>query len=112
MTAADIQAIAAFLRVINADFNIGEARKYEDVALQTGPYSEASRLISLAGLEVGDAIRVLSEVRLHPQAVVRLRVSKGLLDAAAATRLRAVRNGLIAAAIAQQEVAKSLLVEP
>ncbi|MGH7313371.1 MAG: hypothetical protein ACREJV_09365, partial [Candidatus Rokuibacteriota bacterium] len=112
LNASEIRAIAAFLRVINADFNLGETKKYLELALQTSQFSKASRLITLAGLELNDAIGVLSEVRLHPRAVLRLRVTKALLDFAAETRLRAARNGLIATAITQQNVAKSLLIEP
>jgi cytochrome c peroxidase len=109
---SQIQAIAAFLRVINADFNVDQGKNYAGYAQQTQEFAKAARLLTLASIEVDDAIRVLSEVRLHPEAVIRLRVAKSLLDGAARTRLGALRNGLIAAAIAQQDVAKSLLIAP
>jgi hypothetical protein len=109
---SQIQAIAAFLRVINADFHVDQGKNYAGYAQQTQEFAKAARLLTLASIEVDDAIRVLSEVRLHPEAVIRLRVAKSLLDGAARTRLGALRNGLIAAAIAQQDVAKSLLIAP
>jgi cytochrome c peroxidase len=112
LNTSQIQAVAAFLRVINADFNVDEAKKYELTALQTVSYSQASRLLRLAGHEIDDATRVLSERGLHPDAVIRLRTSKGLLDFAAATRFAVIRNSLINSAIAQQDVAKSLLIAP
>ncbi|HET9489028.1 MAG TPA: hypothetical protein VFR64_04640 [Methylomirabilota bacterium] len=112
LSTSEIEAIAVFLRVINADFNIDEAKKYESTALWTGSYSEASRLLQLAGHEIDDAVRVLSERGLHLDAVIRLRTSKTLLDFAAATRFAAIRNSLINSAIAQQDTAKNLLIAP
>jgi cytochrome c peroxidase len=108
---SEINAIGAFLRVINADFNIDQAQLLGKRALGTTEFSKASRLLTLASSETQDAINVLSGARLHVNAVTRLRIAKALLDSAATIPVRAVRNGLVTSALAQETVAKGLLIE-
>jgi cytochrome c553 len=72
-----VEAVAAFLRVINALENIRQGRELMQSALDAGLFGFAQNPARLgqAVEETEDAIRVLSEAGLHPRAVNHLRTS-------------------------------------
>lgn len=75
---SQVQAVSGFLRVINALENM---RQGEDLLVQarnagTGTYLGGAGLYGQAAKEMDDAIRVLSEANLHPQAAFRLRYAQ------------------------------------
>jgi cytochrome c peroxidase len=85
---AQIQAIAAFLRVINALENI---RQSEEYLLGKGTAATgAADALRLAGIETVDAIEVLSAANLHSDAVADLERARPLI-------LRADVDGALAA---------------
>jgi hypothetical protein len=73
-----VQAIASFLRVINALENIRQSEEYllGKGTAATGP-ADALRL---AAIETGHAIEVLNAARLHPAAVADLDRAKRLVE--------------------------------
>jgi hypothetical protein len=82
LSAVEVEAVAAFLRVINALENI---RSAEDLALRaraTNNATAARELLALAIAEVNDAIEVLSCATLHPEAQAKLKTIVPLYDQA------------------------------
>jgi hypothetical protein len=75
---SQVQAIASFLRVINALENIRQSEAYllGRGTAATGP-ADALRL---SGVETSDAIEVLNAARLHPAAVTDLERAKRLVE--------------------------------
>lgn len=69
-----VDAVAAFLRVINALENIRESTQLLDAAYPSYRISNERRrsLIRRAGFEIEDGIQVLTGAGLHPQAAARL----------------------------------------
>jgi cytochrome c peroxidase len=98
LSPAQIEEVAAFLRVINALESLrSAAAMLVDAALLTGDLR--GRLLELVGKAIGDAERVLADGGLHPDAVAILNeahaaAAQGLVDVAEA-RLRAARALLI-----------------
>jgi mono/diheme cytochrome c family protein len=83
LDAAQVQAIAAFLRVINALENI---RQSEEYLLGKGKAASSPRdAVRLAAFETVDAIEVLAAVNLHAAAVADLERARRLIDLAART---------------------------
>jgi hypothetical protein len=73
-----VQAIASFLRVINALENI---RQSEDYLLGKGTAATGpADALRLAAIETGHAIEVLNAARLHPAAVTDLDRAKRLVE--------------------------------
>jgi mono/diheme cytochrome c family protein len=70
---SQVQAIAAFLRVINALENIRSSVDLETRALQEADQAAAAELLEISISELNDAIRVLTTASLHPVAAQRLR---------------------------------------
>lgn len=70
---AQIQAIGAFLRVINALENIRSSIDLEQRAQQQAAIKDATDLLVLSIADLEDAIDVLSDASLHPVAIQRLR---------------------------------------
>ena len=107
-----IEAIAAFLRVLNALENIrASIELLEDSAERRFPDpGDAKELLERAVHETDDSIRVLTEAGLHPEAVSHLQAAKRLTQQAI-DRLF-FRHSLAAKAIAEQKQARELLVEP
>jgi mono/diheme cytochrome c family protein len=75
LDATQIEAVAAFLRVLNALENIRESIEL----LESGPGTKR-RPVSQAAHEVEDAIRVLAERALHLDAVALLRQARARVD--------------------------------
>lgn len=72
LDATQIQAIASFLRVLNALDNIRQSIELLETTQKFGHAAEPGSALRQALAETGDAIRVLSEARLHPEAVAHL----------------------------------------
>jgi mono/diheme cytochrome c family protein len=119
MPAADVQAVAAFLRVLNTLENIRASLAYLDEArglLDTGSDLWRVRL-DQARHDTEDAAQVLRAGRLHAPAVASLEQALELLDQARERRGRSRRDReaivqAAAAAGAQLDGARSELIEP
>lgn len=107
-----IEAIAAFLRVINALENIRQSiddlETSKKLTYSSGQTPED--LLKLAGQETDDGIIVLEAVGLHPEAVSYLKEAKRLTDAA--IRDKRARTRLTNEAIRSQKMARDQMVEP
>ena len=97
-----VAQVAAFLRVINVLENIRSANEMlgDAQSLTTEP-ALLTRLLTLAAKDLGDAIRVLEDGNLHPDAVSLLRDAQ-----------TAVGQQLISFASPQIAAARALLIEP
>lgn len=75
---AQIEAVSAFLRVLNALENIRQSRALLDTGRDAGwlDFLAAPRNLAQAVKEMDDAIRVLTEAGLHPQALKYLRAAR------------------------------------
>jgi hypothetical protein len=92
--------VAAFLRVINALENIRSATEMlADAQSVTTEPALLSRLLALAAKDLGDAIRVLDDAGLHPDAVQLLHEAQ-----------TAANQQLIANATVQASAARALLI--
>lgn len=81
LEATQVEAVAAFLRVINVLENIRSASDLVTRALD--PADQRARLrVGLAIDDIDDAVSVLEEGGLHPDAVVPLLQARGLVKAA------------------------------
>jgi hypothetical protein len=110
MTRTQIQAVAAFLRVINAVENDRSAVQYAQLATRAVFLRQAQRPLSLAVAELTDALQVLAEQRLHPDAAEFLQRARRLLEQARITDAQFQRNFLIRSAIDAAQQARGLMV--
>jgi hypothetical protein len=105
LDATQIEAIAAFLRVLNALENIRQS-----LELLEGGRRPCREALAQSVEETRDAARVLSETALHPDAVAHLTEAKRLqrraLHGFFTTRYR------VRGAIRELEAARDLLIEP
>jgi hypothetical protein len=106
MTTSDVQAIAAFLRVINALENIRSAMAFEERAKLQPTLNGALPLILLAIADAQDGVEVLNGQSLHPDASFELTQSIQMLQTAATTADQTTRNQFIQKAINFQDSAK------
>jgi cytochrome c peroxidase len=111
LTPAQVDAVAAFLRIINAVENGRSASAYATVAARADTLRRAQRPLTLAMHEVGDAVRVLTEQHLQPDAVVKLHRARVALELARHAHLRVVRNALIHLAVRLLSEAREDMVE-
>jgi hypothetical protein len=79
LTTTQVQAVAAFLRVINVLENIRSAIESQEKALLTRNKQQASRFLTLAAKDIDDAINVFEGGGLHLDAVILLPDSKALM---------------------------------
>jgi hypothetical protein len=84
LDATQVEAVAAFLRVINALENIRVTRELLEASIQARPSERALRLLARAVMECGDAVVVLADRSIHPDAVVLLQEAKELIEQEAA----------------------------
>lgn len=106
LEATQVEAVAAFLRVINALENVrATVELLESEYVLFGSTAEDLRL---AVEETNDAIAVLTGGGLHPQAVAYLREARRLVERAGGT----YRERLIGDAIEALRRARAELVEP
>ncbi len=109
LEATEVEAVAAFLRVINALENIRSSVELEQRATTTGNFGTAQDLLKLSIAELQDAIEVLSCVGLHPDAQQRLREALAIDVIALVTSNDGTRNLLINQAIVKKNQAKNLM---
>jgi len=107
-----IEAIAAFLRVLNVLENIRVSIELLDTSVERRflDPADAKELLERAVQETDDSIRVLTEAGLHPEAVSHLQAARKLTRQAILRLF--FRYSLAAKAIAEQKKARDLLVEP
>ena len=111
LSASEVLAIGAFLRVINALDNIRETTELLESSLEKGflERERASELIRRAAYETEDAIIVLDGVNLHPLAVGRLRRAEELIHSAREATFS--RSGHVRDALAELRRAREILIE-
>jgi cytochrome c peroxidase len=103
----DVEAVATFLRVINALENIQSSMDLENRA-KTAPISaQARELLRLSISELEDAIEVLHGAGLHADAQARLRSALAFDWAALASP--SYRNAFIDQALAQKAAARAIM---
>ncbi len=107
-----IEAIAAFLRVINALENIRESRDLLERSTQKGLLKPAGakELVERAVHEIDDSINVLAQVSLHLDAVAHLKEAKGQIQKVNGEVLFSAPN--VQKAIAELKQAQDLIVGP
>jgi hypothetical protein len=107
LDATQVDAVAAFLRVINALENIRASTALLKKAIETDLRADYERL-RFANEETEDAIMVLAGGGLHPQAVLQLRQARELTDRAALNRSeRSARDAIAALERARDELVES-----
>jgi hypothetical protein len=106
----EIEAVAAFLRVINVLENIRSSVDLESRAKASASFSQAQELLKLSLSELDDAIEVLNGGRLHPEAQKKLRQAAAIDAAALLTPNSSLRNQLINQAIALKNAARADIV--
>jgi cytochrome c peroxidase len=107
LEATEVEAVAAFLRVINVLENIRSAVELEQRAKTASSNAQARELLKLALSEVQDALEVLRGGRLHPEAQRKLEQSAALGVAALIPPNANARNALIDQAVALLNAARS-----
>jgi hypothetical protein len=106
-----VQALAAFLRVLNALENMRAAQEMQTFVLNVRSDDVARSLLKLSTKEQQDAVEVLEQAGLHPVAVERLRKSVERATQASVTSFQGARNALIRQAMADQQAARRDLIE-
>ena len=111
LSASEVLAIGAFLRVINALENIRETTELLEASLEKGflDHARARELIRRAAYETEDAIIVLDGVNLHPLAVGRLRRAEELIHSAREATFS--RSGHVRDALVELRRAREILIE-
>ena len=111
LSASEVLAIGAFLRVINALENIRETTELLETSLEQGflERERALELIRRAAYETEDAIIVLDGVNLHPTAVGRLRRAEEIIHSARGATFS--RSDLTRDALAELRRAREILVD-
>lgn len=109
LEATEVEAVAAFLRVINALENIRSSVELEQRATTTGNFNMAQELLKLSIAELQDAIEVLSCIGLHPDAQQKLKEALTLDLLAQQTSNDFARNVLILSAIQKKNQAKNIM---
>ncbi len=111
LDATQTQAVAAFLRVINALENVRQSLEALEQSRELGHFerAEARRLLGSAAEETGDAIRVLADAELHTAAVLRLEEARRQTERASCSLFR--RRALAREAIAALEQARAELLD-
>jgi len=92
LDATQTQAVAGFLRVINALENVRQSLEALEQSRELGHFApaEARRLLESAVQETGDAIQVLEDAGLHTAAVERLTEARRLSERASRSRTNVV----------------------
>jgi len=107
-----VQAIGAFMRVINALENIRSAIDLEERALEQRSQAGAAELLRLSIAEIQDAIDVLSGASLHPDAIRELRSVIARDQFAINTADKPTRDTAIGKALVEKQAARDLMVNP
>jgi cytochrome c peroxidase len=106
----EVEAVAAFLRVINVLENIRSSVDLESRAKAATSFSQAQELLKLSLSELDDAIEVLDGGRLHPEVRKKLRQAAAIDAVALVTPNSSLRNQLINQAIALKNAARAEMV--
>ena len=108
--ATQVQALASFLRVINALDNVRSSLAlFERARLPGLSHAECEAALVRGIADTGDAARVLAEAGLHPEAVARLAEAQRLAREAAASSFW--RHRLLVQASAELGKARADMVE-
>ena len=111
LTPPQVRAVAAFLRVINAQEKIRSAIEKAKIAQQAREDRQKEGALNMSRVETTHAVRVLKAGKLHPAAVVHLKIARALLVTASRGPCGPIQATLITLAVHQQEVARRYLVE-
>lgn len=103
----EVEAVAAFLRLINALENIRSSLDLEQRAKLAANFPQAQELLKLSISEIEDAIEVLRGAGLHPEARKKLLRAAALDAVALVTFNTSLRNSLINQAIALKNAARA-----
>jgi hypothetical protein len=106
----EVEAVAAFLRVINVLENIRSSVDLESRAKAATSFSQSQELLKLSLSELDDAIEVLDGGRLHPEVRKKLRQAAAIDAVALVTPNSSLRNQLINQAIALKNAARAEMV--
>jgi hypothetical protein len=107
LEATEVEAVAAFLRVINILENIRSSVDLDSRAKAAASFSQAQELLKLSLSELEDAIEVLDGGHLHPEAQNKLRQAASIDAAALVTPSPTQRKQLIEQAMALKNSARS-----
>jgi hypothetical protein len=111
LEATEVEAVAAFLRVINVLENVRSSVDLAVRAKSATGFSQAQELLKLSISELGDAIEVLDGGNLHPEAQKKLRQAAAINAVASVTPSSALRNQLINQALGLINSARSDMAE-
>jgi hypothetical protein len=107
LEATEVEAVAAFLRVINVLENIRSSADLEIRAKGASSFSQAQELLKLSLSELEDAIEVLDGGSLHPEAQKKLRQAAAIDAIALVTPISSLRKQLIDQALALKNSARA-----
>ncbi|MDQ3773117.1 MAG: hypothetical protein M3461_01355 [Pseudomonadota bacterium] len=102
-----VEAVAAFLRVINALDNIDSAIRLQRSALKSRNAARRARFVARSAGEIEDAIEVLAGAGLHPDAVTLLDKARSSVTGCEPCSKTAIRR-----AIRRQRAARGRLAAP
>ena len=107
-----VDQVANFLRVINALENVRSAIQFNNSAIAANNFGRAKKSLRVALTDLEDAIEVLDEKGLHPNAVEDLMDAAELTEQAINTPNNAARNDLIDQAIDEAISAREDMCQP
>lgn len=107
LEATEVEAVAAFLRIINVLENIRSSVDLDNRAKNATNSQQAQELLKLSLSELNDAIEVLGGGHLHPEAQKKLRQAAAIDAVALVTPISSLRNQLINQAIALKNSARA-----
>lgn len=112
LSPSQITKVATLLRVLNALENIRSAIQLSDNASSATNFGRAKKSLRIAQAELEDAIQVLAEKNLHPNAVADLMDASGLTEEAIGTNDMEDRNELIDIIIDEAKAAREDICAP
>lgn len=110
METTEVEAIAAFLRVMNALENIRASLELDQAAVVESNGGTSRRLARLASFDTEDAVQVLEERFLHPPAIQKLKLAFAAEKAASLAQGKPVRDALLKQAIQLKQQARSEMI--
>ncbi len=111
LSSTQVTQVATFLRIINTLENIRSAIQLQDIALATG-IGNGKKSLSVALSETEDAIDVLNDKGLHPDAVQDLMDAAKHTEQAINTNKKQARDNLIELAIEEEITARAKMCTP
>jgi cytochrome c peroxidase len=106
----EVEAIAAFLRVMSALENIRASLELDHGAIEESDRHTAQRLARLASFDTEDAAEVLEQRSLHLSAVHKLKTAFRLERLAVVSNSATVRGALLSQAIELKEQARAEMI--